>query len=351
MSESIGKCQNVYEMLEDQESRDIYINKLNWLISHDQKYLNWIIREYMPDVHILAGKSLSDLKESMPKDRKIVLYGAGSIGRKILPFWQDDERLIGFCSQTREKQENGYCGYPVISPEELLARRDLTVFISTTRADEEIWKLLMDGGYPAEQVHRFANYSYEDPAQYFPSDIIHFAEEEVFVDVGCYDLNNALELRRRCGSLKRVYALEPDPESYAVCQAKKERFAFAEVELLPVGAWSTHTTLRFNADNSGTSSVRSDGEAVIRVAPIDELIDQPVTMIKMDIEGSELEALKGARNTILRDRPKLAICIYHKPEDMIEIPLYVKQLVPEYKLYIRHHSSSEAETVLYAVLP
>lgn len=73
-------------------------------------------------------------------------------------------------------------------------------------------------------------------------------------------------------------------------------------------------------------------------------------MIKMDVEGAELESLKGARETILRNRPKLAICIYHKPEDMTEIPLYIKSLVPEYKFFVRHHSNYFAETVLYAIV-
>lgn len=70
----------------------------------------------------------------------------------------------------------------------------------------------------------------------------------------------------------------------------------------------------------------------------------------MDVEGAELESLKGASGTIQRYKPKLAICIYHKPEDMTEIPLYIKSLVPEYKLYVRHHSNSIAETVLYAII-
>ena len=87
--------------------------------------------------------------------------------------------------------------------------------------------------------------------------------------------------------------------------------------------------------------------------PIDEAIAEgdKVTFIKMDVEGAELESLKGAEKTIRRDKPKLAICIYHKPEDMWTIPLYIKELVPEYKLYIRHHSSGVCETVLYAVMP
>ena len=77
---------------------------------------------------------------------------------------------------------------------------------------------------------------------------------------------------------------------------------------------------------------------------------EEVTFIKMDIEGAELKALKGAKNIILRDKPKLAISIYHKPEDIVEIPLFIKELVPEYKLYIRHYSNDSIETVLYAVI-
>ena len=71
----------------------------------------------------------------------------------------------------------------------------------------------------------------------------------------------------------------------------------------------------------------------------------------MDIEGAELEALKGARNTILKDKPDLAICVYHKNEDIIEIPRYILELDPEYELYLRHYDLAEYETVLYAVRP
>ncbi len=69
----------------------------------------------------------------------------------------------------------------------------------------------------------------------------------------------------------------------------------------------------------------------------------------MDVEGVELKSLMGAHDTILRDRPKLAVSIYHKYEDMIQIPLYIKSLVPEYRLYVRHYSNNACETVLYAI--
>ena len=76
-----------------------------------------------------------------------------------------------------------------------------------------------------------------------------------------------------------------------------------------------------------------------------------ITHIKMDIEGAELNALKGAKNIIQRDTPILAICVYHKIQDFVEIPNYILSLVPDYKLYLRHHNISGTETVLYAIKP
>jgi hypothetical protein len=76
---------------------------------------------------------------------------------------------------------------------------------------------------------------------------------------------------------------------------------------------------------------------------------EPVTFIKMDLEGAELNALKGAEQTIKEQKPKLAISIYHKPEDIWEIPNLLLELVPDYKFYIRHYTLIGAETVLYAL--
>ena len=60
--------------------------------------------------------------------------------------------------------------------------------------------------------------------------------------------------------------------------------------------------------------------------------------------------MKGSRETIKKYKPRLAISVYHKKEDITKIPLFIKNLVPEYKLYLRHYSNSDGETVLYAVV-
>jgi hypothetical protein len=94
----------------------------------------------------------------------------------------------------------------------------------------------------------------------------------------------------------------------------------------------------------------ASGEIRIETDSVDHVCEgEKVTFIKMDIEGAELEALKGARNTICRHRPKLAICVYHRQEDLVTIPQYILSLHEDYRLYLRHYGDFCTETVLYAV--
>ncbi len=91
---------------------------------------------------------------------------------------------------------------------------------------------------------------------------------------------------------------------------------------------------------------------VVQGVNIDSVINQEkVTFIKMDVEGSELGALKGAEKTIRINKPRLAICIYHKKMDLLEIASYLLKVVPEYNFYIRQYWSNMWETVLYAYVP
>lgn len=104
----------------------------------------------------------------------------------------------------------------------------------------------------------------------------------------------------------------------------------------------------FSAEN-GCGTICESAEEVIEVDTIDNIVEEKVTFIKMDVEGAELEALQGASKTIIKNKPTLAICVYHKREDLITIPQYIKELVPEYKLYLRGHFIYASELVLYAV--
>ena len=115
------------------------------------------------------------------------------------------------------------------------------------------------------------------------------------------------------------------------------------------GAFSEAGQLYFCEGNGPGNSITSQGDNKIEVISIDEMLQgDKATYIKMDIEGAEMAALLGAQNTIRKYKPKLAICIYHKPDDLWKIPTYILKEYPWYKIYIRHYSYDIFETVLYA---
>lgn len=88
---------------------------------------------------------------------------------------------------------------------------------------------------------------------------------------------------------------------------------------------------------------------MIETIVLDEFLrGERVTFIKMDIEGAELDALRGASQIIKEQKPKLAISVYHRDDDIVAIPKLLTGLRPDYKLYLRHYSLLLNETVLYA---
>ncbi len=90
--------------------------------------------------------------------------------------------------------------------------------------------------------------------------------------------------------------------------------------------------------------------ASIEATSIDESVSgDKVTFIKLDVEGAEYEALVGAKNTITKHHPRMAISIYHKPEDIFTLPELIMEMEPDYKFYLRHYQMSRFETILYCV--
>lgn len=113
--------------------------------------------------------------------------------------------------------------------------------------------------------------------------------------------------------------------------------------------------LEFTEKANGASHIsvnisgNEDNSTLISVMPMDKLIYDDVSFIKMDIEGAEYKAIRGAAKLIERCKPKLAISIYHKVEDIWELPELILKICPDYRLYMRHYSIAQAETVLYAI--
>ena len=168
------------------------------------------------------------------------------------------------------------------------------------------------------------------------------------MDVGGFDGYTSAEFVRLCPDYHSVYIFEPEPENGARCASRLA--AYQNVEILPFGAGRETSTLRFSSDGSA-SAVKEDGEFEIQIRRIDDVIRDTPSFIKIDIEGSELMALEGARATISASQPVLAIAAYHRPSDMWNIPEYILGLNEDYKVFIRHYTESIYETVMYFVPP
>lgn len=216
-------------------------------------------------------------------------------------------------------------------------------------------KKALQAGAPEEKLIQFCNL---DEIQYFDEDVVpkHVkGKREVFVDGGSLNLGSSGAFMRWCNNeCDKVIAFECDRRCVNICENALEKMPMLRkiTQLVPKGLWSGEAELVFNeVGNCGSSSfVMGKGkEQIILTTSIDVVANgEPVTFIKLDIEGVELEALKGAQETIKKYRPTLAISIYHKPEDIVQLPQFVKSLVPEYQLYLRNYHLDHTETVLYA---
>ena len=187
--------------------------------------------------------------------------------------------------------------------------------------------------------------------QYFDLPALKSIENEVFIDAGALQGDSIEGFLKFCnGQYKHIYSFEPEQKNYNILCENVKKWNVENVTLIPKGLYNRNCVLSFSEKSQ---RIDENGNIKVPVTTLDDYLDvsETVTFIKMDIEGAELEALFGAANIIKRCKPRLAICIYHKPtEDFINIPAYLLKLVPQYKFYVRHYSYSLGDTILYAVI-
>lgn len=180
--------------------------------------------------------------------------------------------------------------------------------------------------------------------------------DTVYVDCGAHNGDTVeLFLEAADQGYSKVFAFEPDPTMQASLQSVAAPQG-GQVEILATGVGNYDGTLSFAVDGVFSAIVNdgrvpSESVVSIPVAKLDSLLlDEKVSIIKMDIEGGEYDAIKGAAQLIQKQRPNLAICLYHRVDDLVRIAKLVKELVPDYKLRIEHQSQSCTDTILFATL-
>ena len=124
---------------------------------------------------------------------------------------------------------------------------------------------------------------------------------------------------------------------------------FNNIEIVPAGAFSYNGDLKFLSSGKTDGAISFEGQTEVPVLTIDSVVKEAPTFVKMDIEGSESEAIKGAANWIKKSKPKLAIAAYHYAYDLWKLMDEIRDLNSDYKFYLRHYSETGLESVIYAV--
>ena len=187
---------------------------------------------------------------------------------------------------------------------------------------------------------------------YFDSNLVKLSPHEVFVDCGAYNGDSAVDFinalhKRSFQTYDEIVSFEPSPENFKELVERN----LQHHRCIQKGVSDIPGTVLFSSDNTrGVCNDREQGGFRIETDTIDNVLaGGRATMIKMDIEGEELKALKGGTETIKKWVPVLAISIYHKPDDLITIPHFIKSLVANYKFFLRAYESMATEVVLYAI--
>ena len=358
----INKVLDFYERLGDEESKKIFMAR--WKFFNDHNKINFMraILELYSEWHIDDFSSYFE-RMNVSGEKKLVIYGYGEAGKTNKILLEKCGYKIDYIVDRNYRELSildSDANVPICSPERLFYDIDKPiVLISMADLAEErnILRTLRSlYGFPNENIYLpeiGGTILGHRGNQYFDLPYLKREDEEIFVDGGCYDGSTTKYFHDWAGkNFKKSIAFECDKRSIPVVRNNmKDLERDGKFFLIEKGLYSQKSELHFVESTLPTSSyINNSGHVKVSVDSLDNVLEgEKITFIKLDVQGAELEALKGARETICQYHPKLAISLYHKDTDLYEIPLWFMEATQGYKFYIRHYNTDECETVLYAI--
>ncbi len=176
---------------------------------------------------------------------------------------------------------------------------------------------------------------------------------DTLIDCGAYDGDSIHDFVSVFPEYDQIIAVEPDPVNVQKLTERVDLEKICNVKVVKKGVGASNKTLSFHASGESNSYIGESGDSMIQITTLDDAASGTIgnIFVKMDIEGAELDALHGARELLRERHPALAICVYHKEEDLITIPQFVQEIVGDgvYDYYLGFHGLDLAELVFYAV--
>ena len=188
-------------------------------------------------------------------------------------------------------------------------------------------------------------------AQYFPADVPRTRGALRYVDCGAYDGDTLADALAHGERLEAACAFEPDERNFAALAERARGLSnVASLQLWPCAVADSTGLRRFSADAGEASSLSDGGDTTVQCVALDDALPTfQATDIKMDIEGAEPEAMRGATRMISRCRPRLALCVYHRPDHLWSLSAAVEALDLDYAFLLRAHAHAGFDMVMYAV--
>lgn len=340
--EKLRRINEIVERLYDKESLEVFKARLEFMIQRD-------FFQYWKRINDIKDQNWR-LEHSSFNDKDYIVFTAGNCGRQCADVLKRcGKNVLFFIDNDASKGEKPVDSILVKSVEILRQMPDVKVVSGSVVYAEQLRKQLSEMGVKNKILDSVCAFTGN---QYF--DVLSPISGEVFIDAGAYDGGTVLDFIKwhDDSGYEKIYAFEPDTQNAHNVLECFARNNVQNAELINKGTWKNETELNFtNNGSSGAAFIEeiNSTSTKIPVASIDSVLQgKRATYIKMDVEGSEAETLEGAKKTIVKWKPRLAVCVYHKPFDIIDLPLRIIDMNPEYKFYLRHYASNLCETVLYA---
>lgn len=345
----ITKIQEVFDRLEDAESKKVFLERLELIEERD---VDNFFKHIIDSKKEITCPELDEHERAMGAHRYII-FGCGKEGVKAFQIIEKSGReVLGFMDNNTDLQGTYIQGKYVFAPKDVLAFDEEVFIVITPRASLlEIYLQLLMMEFSRNNIIIPKNGFLLGVVgkQYF--DLFEPQKSEVFVDAGGWHGDTILEFIRWCGNdYKKIYSFEPDEACWEIMEKNLRVHNVCNFELIKKGLWNQETELYFEGNGTaGSMCSQYQGFSSVKVTTIDKVLNgSRASFIKMDVEGSELETLQGARATIEKFHPRLAVCVYHKDDDIWKLPHYIWEIDNTYKIWMRHYTTHSYETVLYA---